>query len=87
MDRFTQIPPHRLVRTLVFLGLAICVFTWGLQYKISLFDPHQSASVRLQKVKLLSKDEQTESTARPLVVRSRTTVKYIYTEPAGSLLF
>jgi len=73
-----------LARNLILLGLAFCVFAWGLQYKLAAFDPHQSDSVRMQKVKLLSKDEQPDSTARPLVIRSKTTVKLIYTEPSGA---
>ena len=40
--------------TLVIIGLAVSVFVWGLQYKISLyFPPHQ-----VPQAKLLSKNEQ-----------------------------
>jgi hypothetical protein len=45
--------------TFVFLGLAISVFTWGLQYKLSLYDPPQSTSHEIPEAKLLSKNEQT----------------------------
>ena len=44
--------------TFVFVGLALAVFTWGLQYKLSLYDPPQSASHRMVEAKLLSKNEQ-----------------------------
>jgi hypothetical protein len=40
------------------LGLALCVFLWGLQYKLSLYDPPQSISHKIPTAKLLSKDEQ-----------------------------
>jgi hypothetical protein len=43
--------------TLGFLGLALCVFMWGLQYKLSLYDPPGSASHKMPTAKLLSKNE------------------------------
>src|SRR5271170_8511252 len=43
--------------TVAFLGLAICVFAWGLQYKLSLYDPPQAASHQVPQAKLLSKNE------------------------------
>jgi hypothetical protein len=46
--------------TLASLGLALCVFTWGLQYKLSLYDPPQAPSHQIPTAKLLSKDEQSE---------------------------
>ena len=42
----------------VFIGLAISVFTWGLQYKISLYYPKHSTYHQLPEAKLLSKNEQ-----------------------------
>ena len=39
------------------LGLAFCVFTWGLQYKLSLYDPPQSISREIPHAKLISKDQ------------------------------
>jgi hypothetical protein len=44
--------------TFVFLGLAIAVFAWGLQYKLSLYDPPHSTSHQIPEAKLLSRDEQ-----------------------------
>ena len=44
--------------TFVFLVLAISVFTWGLQYKLSLYDPPHSNSHAIPEAKLLSRDEQ-----------------------------
>ncbi len=44
--------------TFVFLGLAISVFTWGLQYKLSLYDPPHSTSREIPEAKLLSRNEQ-----------------------------
>jgi hypothetical protein len=48
--------------TFVFIGLAICVFTWGLQYKLSLYYPKHSTYHQLPEAKLLSKDEQPAAT-------------------------
>ncbi len=55
--------------TFVFLGLAICVFTWGLQYKLSLYDPPHSTSHAIPEAKLLSRDEQ-PTISGGLLVRS-----------------
>jgi hypothetical protein len=61
-----------LVGTLAFLGLAACVFAWGLQYKLSLYDPPQAASHQIPTAKLLTKNEQSSATESPLSVRLRT---------------
>ena len=53
--------------TLCFFGLAFCVFTWGLQYKLSLYDPPKAVSHEIPKAKLLSKEEQRTTTESPLV--------------------
>jgi hypothetical protein len=42
--------------------LAICVFTWGLQYKLSLYYPKHSTHQQLPEAKLLSKNEQATAT-------------------------
>ena len=44
--------------TFVFLGLGMCVFTWGLQYKLSLYYPPHSSFHQVPEAKLLSKNEQ-----------------------------
>jgi hypothetical protein len=46
----------------VFVGLAISVFTWGLQYKLSLYYPKHSTYHQLPAAKLLSKNEQPAAT-------------------------
>ena len=46
----------------VFIGLAICVFTWGLQYKLSLYYPSHSTYHQVPEAKLLSKNEQSRAT-------------------------
>ncbi len=40
------------------IGLAVSVFAWGLQYKLSLYFPAHSAYHQVPKAKLLSKNEQ-----------------------------
>jgi uncharacterized membrane protein SpoIIM required for sporulation len=42
----------------VFIGLAISVFTWGLQYKLSLYYPKHSTYHQIPEAKLLSRNEQ-----------------------------
>jgi hypothetical protein len=60
---------------LPFLGLAFCVFTWGLQYKLSLYDPPQAASHEIPKAKLLSRNEQRAATESPLLSKNSTSDK------------
>lgn len=55
--------------TLVLLGLAFCVFTWGLQYKLSLYDAPHSISHQMPAAKLLSRDEQA-TVAESLLLKS-----------------
>jgi hypothetical protein len=43
--------------SLAFLGLGICVFGWGLGYKLSLYDQSQTPSHQIPNAKLLSRDE------------------------------
>jgi hypothetical protein len=51
-------------RLLVFAGLAISVFMWGLGYKLSLYDVQQASVHRIPMAKLLSGDENYRSTGR-----------------------
>ena len=60
----------------VFVGLAICVFSWGLQYKLSLYYPKHSTHHQLPEAKLLSKDEQPAAT-KGLVMTSAKPVQDI----------
>jgi hypothetical protein len=41
----------------MFIVLATCVFLWGLQYKLSLYEPPQSPSHSVPVAKLLSRNE------------------------------
>jgi hypothetical protein len=68
---------------LLYLGLAVCVFTWGLQYKLSLYDPPQAFSHQFPQAKLLSRNEQTGTMGSPLVVRTKTSSTADYTVPAA----
>jgi hypothetical protein len=71
---------------LAYLGLAVCVFIWGLQYKLSLYDPPHAVSHQIPQAKLLSKNEQTGTTESPLVVRTKTSSRVSYTIPAAVFL-
>ena len=72
--------------TQVFLGLAVCVFAWGLQYKLSLYDPPRAASHQIPEAKLLSRDEQSSAAESPLVIRTKTSTSVIYTAPTAVFL-
>ena len=62
-------------RVLVFLGLAFCVFTWGLQYKLSLYDPPQAISHRAPQAKLLANDEPSRMAAVLRAIATEPTVR------------
>ena len=65
--------------TFLFLGLAFCVFGWGLQYKLSLYDPPQAVSHEIPQAKLISKDEQSLTTDNPLIKRLNASDKVVQT--------
>jgi hypothetical protein len=50
-----------------FVALALAVFTWGLGYKLSLYDPPQARSHDIPQAKLLSKNEQAITVESPLL--------------------
>lgn len=51
---------------MVFLGLAIAIFAWGTNYKISLYDPPSTATHGIPPAKLLSSDQQVTATKGPI---------------------
>src|SRR5664280_2080412 len=81
VNRWSKSRPFSLFGMLAFLGLAFCVFAWRLQYKLSLYDPPQTASHQIPKAKLLSRDEQSSTAEHPLVIRTKTSTSVIYTAP------
>lgn len=56
--------------TFAFLLLAFSVFTWGLGYKLSLYDPPQSTSHQMAKATLLSTDKDEQTTVAGSVLLS-----------------
>lgn len=69
--------------TFVFLGLALAVCTWGLQYKLSLYDPPQAISHQMPKAKLLSQNERAIAATHPLISNAKTVSKPMYTVLSG----
>jgi hypothetical protein len=87
MQSWSKTRPFSRMGTSACIGLAFCLFTWGLQYKLSLYDPPEAASHHVPTAKLLSKNEQSSSTESPLVVRTRTSTKVIYIVPTVVVFF
>ena len=71
---------------IAYLGLAVCVFTWGLQYKLSLYDPPRAASRQIPHAKLLSRNEQSGTTESPLVIQTKTSTRVSYIVPTAVFL-
>jgi hypothetical protein len=86
VHRWGKFRPFGLSGSLAFLGLAFCVFAWGLQYKLSLYDPPQTSSHQIPKAKLLSRDEQSSTAESPLIIRAKTFTSVIYTAPTAVFL-
>jgi hypothetical protein len=55
----------------LFIPLALAVFTWGLQYKLSLYDPPQAISHRMIEAKLLSEEERPSPTDSSFIKDSK----------------
>ncbi len=72
---------------IIYVGLAICVFSWGLQYKLSLYDPPQATSHQIPQAKLLSKNEQTDATRSPVVLQTKHSTRVNFTGPTTTLFF
>jgi hypothetical protein len=86
VQRWNASRSFNLLGMLAYLGLAVCVFTWGLQYKLSLYDPPQAASHQIPQAKILSRNELSGTTESPLVVRTKTSTRVSYTVP-GTVFF
>lgn len=65
------------IRGFLFISLACSVFLWGLQYKLSLYDPPQSPSHHIPNAKLLSSNEQSYTSQRSVSGQSRPAVKVL----------
>jgi glycerol uptake facilitator-like aquaporin len=87
VQRWSTTRSFNLLGILACLGLCICVFTWGLQYKLSLYDPPQAASHKIPQAKLLSKNERCGIAESPVVVRTKTSTRVSYIVPAAVLFF
>jgi len=83
VQRWNATRPFDLMGVLLYLGLAVCVFTWGLQYKLSLYEPPHASSRQIPQAKLLSRNEQTGTMGSRLVVRTKTSTTTRYTAPTA----
>jgi hypothetical protein len=85
MQRRGATRPFSLWVILGSVGLVFCVFAWGLEYKLSLYDPPQAASDKIPQAKLWSRNERSESTENALVVRTKTSARISYTVPIAAV--
>jgi len=75
-----------LLGSVAFLGLAFCVFGWGFGYKLSLYDQHQAPTHQIPQAKLLSGNEQFGTARSPFVIRTKTSIRVVYTAPVAIFL-
>ena len=87
MQRLSAARPFSRLVILGSMGLAFSVFAWGLQYKLSLYEPSQAAFHQILKAKLLSENERSVIAECPLAVGTKTFTRVSYTVPAAVFLF
>lgn len=68
------------------IGLALCVFSWGLQYKLSLYNPPNASFHRVPKATLLSKNEQSTIYEESASSKTKLLVKILRGETYRGLL-
>jgi len=69
------------------MGLAICVFAWGLQYKLSLYDLPQTTAPHVPMAKLLSRDEQPEASKTSLHLAENLLARALPAASSAGILF
>jgi hypothetical protein len=87
MQRWNATRSFNVLARLAHVGLAFCMIAWGLQYKLSLYDPPQAASHTVPQAKLLSRNERSGIAESPLVVRTKTSTKVSYTVSFAVVFF
>lgn len=87
MKLSTATRSFNLLGILASLGLAACVFAWGLQYKLSLYDPPQTASHRVPEAKLLSKNERIGVVESAQAILTKPSSGVSYSVPAVFFFF
>src|SRR5580698_143139 len=86
VKRWSATRSFNLLGILASLGLALCVFAWGLQYKLSLYDSPRADSHKISQAKLLSRNEQS-GTENALAVRAKTSTPVDHTVPTAVFFF
>ena len=83
VQRWSATRSFNLLGILASLGLAVCVFAWGLQYKLSLYASPQAASQKISQAKLLSRNARSGTVESPLIVKTKTSNRVSYTVPSA----
>lgn len=88
VNRWWKSRPINLLGSITFLGLACCVFGWGWQYKLSLYDPPQTVSHLIPSAKLISGEKQLHTVESVLATATKPirSVKYNAPVAASSML-
>ncbi len=86
VNRWKKIRLTGLLGSIVCLGLACCVFGWGLQYKLSLYNPPPPNSHRLPTGKLISGDEQSSTPEGLLATRIKPVAEPAFLVPTIGFL-
>ena len=71
--------PFCLLGTFMVWGLAFAVVVWGVQYKLSLYDPPQAPSHQIPPAKLLGGDQQADASDSPSASRAKASARAMRT--------
>ena len=87
VQHWTATRSFNLLGILASLGLSVCVFAWGLQYKLTLYDSPQSDSHKISQAKLLSRNEQSGISENLQAVRAKSPTRVNHPVPNVVFLF
>ena len=79
----TKTRPFSRLGTFMVCGLAFSVVLWGLQYKLSRYDPPRAPIHQISPAKLLDKDQKADESDVRLVSRTNASARAIPTAPTA----
>ena len=75
----TKTRPFSRLATFMVWGLAFSIILWGLQYKLSLYDPPRAPSHQIPPAKLLGGDQQADASDSPSASRAKASARAMRT--------
>jgi hypothetical protein len=83
----TKTRPFSWLGTFMVWGLAFSVIVWGLQYKLSLYDPPQAPSHQIPPARLLGSDQRANASDSPSASRAKASARAMAMRTAHTTIF